>query len=978
MVRGPKFSFPIPGRKSHTTAARDSDESNLSNLPPTAPLWSPRIENQGPSSYTKAERLLGTTGLPFRPSSRTHTPQPQSPAYMSVTVSEASLHSNHTDVASSMPAESGFFPLKRPDISNRPSSNALGSSYHGGDSRRGSQSSSNSRQLAAQTSNSTIRSHYDPQKSPLSISQQTSASAVRDRGLRKGNSPVAFQDDHEHVLRPSSRQTADDLKKEGRKTKPARLDLSKLFPKPRSNGTGQHMGPLLSPNKLVNSPSAMSSTSDYFPRPMTREPTPVHMAHSSNNRSRTKLTKAPKKQQGAASQSAQRSQSPVRFHERDMYDNAKINVRRPPRGIEHWFDGLGDDTDDSNDEGSITVPPAHRKTPDGYHLAPTKKGSLGGLNQAASLQAPAPYRGHGQPRGVISMQEAHGHSNHYGNQSLKSPSQFSVQSQNSLATNRTKESAFSKSNLQNSSVLSISSSEDEDEDEDGVTTGNIGNLSDSIGSVNYQGEIIIGQAQAFDIRPIPPKRRPSDSKMSMLTTSTNAATIEVMYTPEPSASHSFPRPYGSRRSSHIRQPSVIPEDEDMRPKTSTQRPMSPTTSVQSARTSQSEPRSRAENHKLMAVTEEEEALLEMMRRKRAAMAKLNFAEGYKTALSQDSGQRTPPLDTKSYRTSGFLINETPAGSPARTAKTARKSSTTTSPLLQPPPSGRSRNIPPDLSIATSILQDSSSCDERSVGRSTPSPNGVRLHQLSPPPVFSPIDLFPSDTATPTEVSIASPTTTDHASPLPSPITPGPRNGEADVDVKVAGSEPSCNGDSDEPVQVLETGVIDPPPGSIKTSVESRDEKLPQHFRRRTASSGANITAVNPVPKAPTPKTSSNFDTLTLTSRDSRDLAPVSETSSRTPSIIEPRIPRKSSRRVMNGLKLNTNASMSRNSNIYSARTSSPARGPLDRRTSKSSSLRDSVGVGSASTRCSVSEDVLAAWGSLGGWRDIEPGRVGGY
>lgn len=29
-----------------------------------------------------------------------------------------------------------------------------------------------------------------------------------------------------------------------------------------------------------------------------------------------------------------------------------------------------------------------------------------------------------------------------------------------------------------------------------------------------------------------------------------------------------------------------------------------------------------------------------------------------------------------------------------------------------------------------------------------------------------------------------------------------------------------------------------------------------------------------------------------------------------------------------------------------------------------------AGVNTAGTRCSVSEDVLAAWGSLGGWRDV--------
>jgi hypothetical protein len=62
-----------------------------------------------------------------------------------------------------------------------------------------------------------------------------------------------------------------------------------------------------------------------------------------------------------------------------------------------------------------------------------------------------------------------------------------------------------------------------------------------------------------------------------------------------------------------------------------------------------------------------------------------------------------------------------------------------------------------------------------------------------------------------------------------------------------------------------------------------------------------------------------------------------------------------------------------------ATTSSPGLTPFDRRSSRgvsrgssiSSIKRESVAVGTASTRCSVSEDVLAAWGSLGG------GRIGG-
>jgi hypothetical protein len=67
--------------------------------------------------------------------------------------------------------------------------------------------------------------------------------------------------------------------------------------------------------------------------------------------------------------------------------------------------------------------------------------------------------------------------------------------------------------------------------------------------------------------------------------------------------------------------------------------ISPTRKMdQSRRISQQSPREfttnlpRQEKHKLMAVTEEEEALLEMIRGKRAITASNSFAQGYKTAL----------------------------------------------------------------------------------------------------------------------------------------------------------------------------------------------------------------------------------------------------------------------------------------------------------------------------------------------------------
>ncbi|KAK5241612.1 hypothetical protein LTR16_009200, partial [Cryomyces antarcticus] len=71
-----------------------------------------------------------------------------------------------------------------------------------------------------------------------------------------------------------------------------------------------------------------------------------------------------------------------------------------------------------------------------------------------------------------------------------------------------------------------------------------------------------------------------------------------------------------------------------------------------------------ERARLMAVTKEEEALREMMRRKRAAMTKQSFAEGYQLAKKQEVAirkrQSLGPATTNP-RTSAFLSLDSPDG-----------------------------------------------------------------------------------------------------------------------------------------------------------------------------------------------------------------------------------------------------------------------------------------------------------------------------
>ncbi|OCK84969.1 hypothetical protein K432DRAFT_82468 [Lepidopterella palustris CBS 459.81] len=1033
MGRGTKFSFPRPGHKNRIEKETD-DTSSIPSIPSalSIPEWTPRVDNS--TQPSKAERLLGTSGLAIRRPSRsqpalcsTPTPvsnPPLSPGYMTVTVSEASFGSDFTERASVTAVEEAIIPPPWQSLHPRPSSNLLGRAYNEEAGRSGSITSSISRRIHGQTSSSTLRSYYDAGKSPLAVSQQTSASAVRDMALRKGHKTVADVPAPTNYSTPNLgiKDDKESAKKQSRRNKPARLDLSKLFPRPKGQN-GNAGATLLSPTKFVASPAPMSATSEYFP--------PHQLNHGPETKLKTnKITKAP--EQPAPVATLHKKPSSEKSFQRDVFDNAKVNVRRPPRGIQHWFEGLEEEEDDDVDEVVVlkpaAVPPMDARI---SNLAPVRKSSLGRV-WTTQVRTPKPDLSQTSHLSPATQKQHCTQSPPSRNHRPRSPSEHSVTSHITTTSSRTKESKFSSTNLQDSSVLSFSSSDEEDN----VPTNKLPPVRDSLAvSTDNEGEIIIGRAQAFEVKPRRTsrnedrKRPPSESAMSMQSISTNAATIDVMLSPDSHPSYlSIPKHSRNRRSSHTRQPSAILEDES-RPRTASigslatvnGRPMSPssmTASVRTAITSRSEPRSRAEQHKLMAVTEEEEALLEMMRRKRAAMAKHSFTEGYKTALKQEQLQtqkrsgtpmptqpELPAQQTSMPRTSGFLAMDSPAGgrmmgfpTPSSSSTRSKDASLSSSDTLTTRTSrGRQRKSRDASTVVTSMLRDASSSDSNC--NSAPNSQLVKSdspasfpYRLSPTLDFSPLDPFPSPVHTPTTASIASPTTASHASPLPSPVTPGPRNGEADVDVKVAGSEPSCNGDDE--MAVSSTGLVEP----FITAVEKgrdhrRTSDASPRTRRRTASSGTEIVLApeisqmqlssqsrreSQVQQQPQPHQQQQVEYYPF---DHLDTSDTPELYPSEPKSIRNCYSRRTSSIAATGRSGRTSITSSTTSPTV------PTPNPRERsvrdsrvskvgRLSRDNSLkkRESAVPSAVSARCSVSDDVLAAWGSLGGWRDFDGAR----
>lgn len=200
MGRLSKFNFPIPGRKNRPAAE------------PEPGIYAP-----------KAHKILGSTAV------NTDSSQwdARSNAAMSIAVSEstASYYYPTTDRAHGLRGEA----LARArsqwgeESEALPSHLRLGAS-HPDAGNEGLPDPSDAASLRTRQSNSTILSYYDKSSVPLSISQQTSASAMA-KGL------------------PSKATTLLDIdgsmSQPARKSKPAKRDITNIFSRPRTGGSNK-------------------------------------------------------------------------------------------------------------------------------------------------------------------------------------------------------------------------------------------------------------------------------------------------------------------------------------------------------------------------------------------------------------------------------------------------------------------------------------------------------------------------------------------------------------------------------------------------------------------------------------------------------------------------------------------------------------------------------------------------------------------
>ncbi|KFH41200.1 hypothetical protein ACRE_080860 [Hapsidospora chrysogenum ATCC 11550] len=210
-----KFTFPIPGRSKKQTPP----------VPPSEPL-------------TKAQRVLGATQFATDSTSPRAWDSLSTPG-ISVSLSDGTAHSSGRGESAKQRAdrdwgdESDIVPNRLRPNDPLDESDDLYSEY--------------TRELREQHSSSTIRSWYDKAKLPLAVSQQTSSSAIAKGPPCKAQRLLDIDNAYSASVSKS-------------KKKPAKLDLSQV--KPSSRGKDNDWdGPVLGNDFVTRSPSILSPLS---------------------------------------------------------------------------------------------------------------------------------------------------------------------------------------------------------------------------------------------------------------------------------------------------------------------------------------------------------------------------------------------------------------------------------------------------------------------------------------------------------------------------------------------------------------------------------------------------------------------------------------------------------------------------------------------------------------------------------------------
>lgn len=460
---------------------------------------------------------------------------------------------------------------------------------------------------------STMQSHYDPVRAPLAVSQQTSASAVRDMALRKGRPTI-----HDVIRQPGLDSPAPANTTETH-ARSQRLGLSSLFSRKKE--------PKMEHAALKKPMPAQSTSSPLPDHIIEGRSDPLRLPSLASYGSTTSL-------QQVASASGDIAKAAT--IQQNMHESTKVNVRRPRKGIQHWFDALDDSDEDENQYHSYAIA---LESPTESAAAPAFRPSLG------------PSRSRGAPTSRISPANEQHKSDYFAFEDSPKPKSATkplplppvldpveqVRAQ-SRARNESRR-AMRENDFNEVSVLALSSSS-----EDEFEPQTLNNWAQGRESFDNFSDIS-GQQRSMASLMVPERNPLRESTLSARTAQTTmtSGTIPIIHDEDvphidPSFFNRTPLPpTRSTRTSHSSDPIRQLHSQTYDPRRGPQRQIRPILhSRNQSDTSSSERESPAA--RIMAVTEEEMVLLEMMRRKRAAMQK--DGERPSTALRQEPEIRT--------------------------------------------------------------------------------------------------------------------------------------------------------------------------------------------------------------------------------------------------------------------------------------------------------------------------------------------------
>ena len=713
MTRSFKFSFPLPSRK-------NSDESQRTYIHDICDL--PLVK-----PGTKAEKVLGTSepnvGESKKKPSRKEKKLQKNPSFMSVTISDVDGGLRRDgDVISSCPPET---------LHNQPSSPLLGHQYINDFSEWDNRTDYSALRPHRSQSSSTLRSYYDSSKSPLYISQQTSASSARDMALRKGYPRIITPSNEEPSDLTLSLGTEDEYDNAGfSKSKTSQLDLSTLFPKPYNSDRT-----MFAPHKIVRSPSQISMVSN------SSQSAPIRPRWFSWERKRSKESISSDMTGPQCLPSVAKStQTPI-----------KIMVKSHKRASQTWYEGFEDDQSSSEDlqEGPLSrnYSVEHKSSNNVNRDEPSRNHILTASKSAISDQSQNWIASPHNPK--VQLDSTFSHCN----RSRSRQSSFSHRPGRTLSNGSQKSVRWevndsfisSRYNPQSHSFLILSSSEDElDESIWNDLRHRRHRIRASIEKADTGDEVLLCSAErvkSHKPRPVVnmPKRRTASFK--------SAEKIP----PVPSLPK---RPQVSPRVSSMRwreEIQTMPTGAEM--KTSPDHSRQSSTASRSAsqlRSTGSQKQGRVRVSKMMAVTADEEKLLEAMRKKRASLRRSLFVA---------NGDNLSPSES----------NLTASARPKTAGEDGQEKSSYFEPrgVMSPPPLGHGHaKFPNGPSYAASA--DDLSREETFPFESPIFPQKGGVVRFTPKPALPSLSFTPSDLLPSSPISRTS------------PLTPPPDHGSLDL------------------------------------------------------------------------------------------------------------------------------------------------------------------------------------------------------